>query len=88
MITSVNNISEQVAASTVHFEEDTLVITLSDNRVLSVPVNQIEWLRWLAQATPAQRDNWTIEPGGFAIYWEDLDDGVEIEHLLTIWSLQ
>ena len=88
MITSVNTISEQVAASTVHFEEDTLVITLSDNRVLSVPVNQIEWLRWLAQATPAQRDNWTIEPGGFAIYWEDLDDGVEIEHLLTIWSLQ
>jgi hypothetical protein len=88
MITSVNAISEQVAASTVHFEEDAMVITLSDNRVLSVPVNQIEWLRWLAQATPAQRDNWTIEPGGFAIYWEDLDNGVEIEHLLTIWSLQ
>jgi hypothetical protein len=88
MITSANSISEQVAASTVHFEEDTMIITLSDNRVLSVPVSQIEWLRWLAQATPAQRDNWTIEPGGFAIYWEDLDDGVEIEHLLTVWSLQ
>jgi len=87
MITSVSNLSEQVAAVAVHFEKDTMVVTLSDHRSLGIPLNQIEWLDWLVQATPAQREEWTIEPGGYAIYWEELDDGVEIEHLLTIWSL-
>jgi len=29
-----------------------------------------------------QRANWSLEPGGFAIYWNDLDDGIEICHLL------
>ena len=32
-------------------------------------------------ATPAQRRKWHIEPHGIAIYWDDLDDGIEVEHL-------
>jgi len=40
------------------------------------------WLKWLAQATPKQRANWSLEPGGYAIYWPDLDDGIEVCHLL------
>ena len=46
-------------------------------RSLGVP-----WLKWLAQATPKQRAKWKLEPGGYAIYWEDLDDGIEVCHLL------
>ena len=46
----------------------------------------IGW-NWLAKATPEQRDNWSIEPGGFAVYWEDLDDGIEIMHLLNMQPL-
>jgi hypothetical protein len=44
-------------------------------------------LKWLAKATPEQRAKWTIEPGGFAIYWEELDDGIEISHLLSMRAL-
>jgi hypothetical protein len=44
-------------------------------------------LAWLAQASPEQRARWSIEPDGFAIYWEGLDDGFEIAHLLAMQPL-
>ncbi len=50
-------------------------------------MDRIAWLDWLLKATPEQRANWSLEPGGFAIYWEDLDDGVEVAHLLGIQPL-
>ena len=40
-----------------------------------------------AQSTPEQRQNWSLEPGGYAIYWEDLDDGLEVAHLLGLQPL-
>ncbi len=57
-------------------------VRLDDGREISLPLNDVLWLKWLAKATPKQRANWTIEPGGFAIYWPDLDDGIEVCHLL------
>jgi hypothetical protein len=66
---------------------DRLRIELSDGRELSVPYKKIPWLKWLAKATPKQRADWSLEPGGYAIYWEQLDDGVEICHLLGMESL-
>jgi hypothetical protein len=47
----------------------------------------VEWLNWLVKATPEQRANWSIEPNGFAIYWEDLDDGIEVRHLMKMQPL-
>ena len=44
-------------------------------------LDDVHWLDWLSMATDEQRANWSIEPGGVAIYWEDLDDGVELCHL-------
>ncbi len=88
MTISVNSaISKNVSAKNVFFEGERLHIQLSDQREIIVPLNAIEWLDWLKEATPEQRSHWEIEPGGFAIYWPDLDDGVEIEHLLTLYSL-
>jgi len=75
--------SEQVAATKVRFEGDILYISLSDGREISLPIDRIDWLKWLAKATPEQRANWSLEPGGYAIYWEDLDDGIEVCHILT-----
>jgi hypothetical protein len=40
-------------------------------------------LKWLGKATPKQRANWSLEPGGYAIFRPDLDDGIEVCHLLT-----
>ena len=62
--------AEQVRATHVHFIDNMLAVSLSDGRKLSIPMEQVEWLQWLLNATPEQRGKWSLEPGGFAIYWE------------------
>ena len=57
---------------------------LSPDIIIRLNLDQIEWLDWLANATPEQRAKWSLEPGRFAVYWEDLDDGIEIEHVLSL----
>jgi len=74
--------AEQVRAKNVRCAGGVLRVALDDGREISLPINDVPWLKWLAKATPKQRANWTIEPGGFAIYWPDLDDGIEVCHLL------
>ena len=82
MATLPSKMIEEVGATNLHFVGNTLCIFLSDGREISVAIDQVEWLDWLAKATPEQRAKWSLEPGGFAIYWEDLDDGIEVRHLL------
>jgi hypothetical protein len=55
-----------------------LYVELTDGREIGVPVSRFPWL---ADAAPSQRRKWHIEPGGFAVYWDELDDGIEVEHL-------
>jgi hypothetical protein len=87
MVTSTNNVNLQVQAKDVRFDGNLLHIVLSDGREISLHFDQLTWLKWLANAMPEQRAAWTIEPGGFAIYWDKLDDGIEIEHLLSLQPL-
>jgi len=87
MITLVNKITEQVGASDVRFVGNLLFVSLSDGREISVPMERVEWLNWLVKATPKQRSQWSIEPDGFAIYWDELDDGIEVCHLLEMQPL-
>ncbi len=75
-------ITEQVRAKSVRITANTLRVRLDDGREISVPFTEVSWLKWLAKAMPKQRANWSLEPGGFAIYWPDLDDGIEVCHLL------
>jgi hypothetical protein len=88
MFTSVNRvITEQVAATDVRFKGNILYVSLSDGREVSLPLDRIEWLEWLAKAPTEQREKWSLEPGGYAIYWEGLDDGIEVCHLLAVEPL-
>ena len=70
----------------VRFTETTAYVALNDNREVGLPLS-LRDLRWLANATPAQRANWVIGPGGRSVLWNDLDDGIEIEHLLKDQAL-
>ena len=76
--------TKEVTALGARFTETMLYILLDDGREIGVP---LERYRWLAGAAPEQRSRWTIEPGGYAIYWEELDDGLEVEHLLSTQTL-
>ena len=66
------------AAKSARFADGKLYVQLTDGREIGVPLAQFPWL---ASATATQRRHWHIEPRGFAIYWDDLDDGIEVEHL-------
>jgi hypothetical protein len=88
MVTSINKTSTQsVTATGAKFAQNRLYILLSDGREVSLPLHELPWLAWLAQATPAQQANWSLEPGGYALYWEELDDGIEVAHILGVEPL-
>ena len=82
MRTLVNSNTEQVRATGIHFVGNVLYISLSDEREIRVPLERVAWLGWLATATSEQLAKWSLEPGGFAVYWEELDDGIEVGRLL------
>lgn len=75
----------QIASVT--FENDLLVLRLSDGRTLQLDMNRYAWLRWLLNATPEQRKAWEIVPSGGGVWWPDLDDGVELQPLLDMQAM-
>jgi hypothetical protein len=87
MPTLTNSKAQTVFATGVRFDKNMLYVSLNDNREICLPVDRMDWLDWLAKATPQQRANWSLESGGFAIYWDDLDDGIEVCHILSMHPL-
>jgi len=72
------------AAVNVRFTDFMVYILLNDGREIGVPLSR---LPWLAKAPPEQRARWSIEPQGYAVWWKDLDDGIEVCHALDSRSL-
>lgn len=87
MHTLVKENVDQVQAVEIEFQDNMLVLKLSDGRQVWLPMNKIRWLGWLWAATPNQRAQWKILPQGFGVYWDELDDGFEVEHALSACSL-
>ena len=59
---------------------ESLTVALADGRSLSVP---LAWYPRLTQATEAERANWRLLGGGYAIEWPDLDEHIGIAGLLA-----
>lgn len=72
--------AKEVAAVAVRFTDSMVYIVLSDGREIGVPLTRYAFM---ARATHEQLSHWQIEPGGFAVYWPELDDGLEVVHLLS-----
>ena len=68
------------SAENVVVTEDTLSVDLSDGRTISVPT---AWYPRLMHAEPKERDNWRLIGGGHGIHWEDIDEDISVEGLLT-----
>ncbi len=67
-------------ALNVSLTDDTLSVDLSDGRSLSVP---IAWFPRLLHSTEQERNNWRLIGRGQGIHWEDIDEDISIEGLLT-----
>ena len=60
--------------------DDDFSIGLIDGRRIIVP---LAWYPRLFHATRAERQNWHLLGGGYAIEWPDLDEHIGIEGLLA-----
>jgi len=79
MSISANEI-EVPNAESVTITEDTLSVDLSDGRTISVP---LAWFPRLLQSTPEERNNWRLIGKGRGIHWEDIDEDISVEGLLS-----
>jgi hypothetical protein len=71
----------RIVKATYHPERglDLFVLEISDGRRLVFPR---EDLQFVAEATPEQASELTIEPRGVHIWWPQLDEGFSLEGLL------
>ncbi len=65
----------------VRFTDDAMIVSLSDGREVSVP---LEWFPRLRDATPEQRKNWRLIAKGIGMHWEDVDEDIAVSTLLRI----
>jgi hypothetical protein len=59
---------------------DTLSVDLNDGRSISVP---IAWFPGLLHSSEQERNNWRLIGRGMGIHWEEIDEDISIEGLLT-----
>lgn len=67
-----------ISAESVRFDEDVMWVSLSDGRVLGVP---LAWFPRLMKAEAAARAEVEISP--FGLHWPALDEDVSIDGLLA-----
>ncbi|ACY49310.1 DUF2442 domain-containing protein [Rhodothermus marinus] len=67
-------------AQEVQVTDKKLIVALEDGRTLSVPLT---WFPRLLHGTPEERANWRFIGNGEGIHWPDLDEDIEVAHLLA-----
>lgn len=65
-------------AQRLRFTEDHVMIELADGRILGVP---LDFFPLLKAATDEERLNYQLH--GLTIYWEDIDDGMDLTALIS-----
>jgi hypothetical protein len=67
-------------AKSVSFDDEMMHVSLTDGRLISVP---IMWFPLLHRATPEQRAKYEIGGGGTSLHWLELDEDVSVAGLLA-----
>lgn len=83
MHTSVIESVRGARAVAVKVDDISLSMDLIDGRSLSVP---IVWFPRLSNATADERSHFELLGEGEGIHWPDLDEDIEVAHLLLGWG--
>ncbi|RJP68142.1 MAG: DUF2442 domain-containing protein [Ignavibacteriales bacterium] len=75
----MNTLANNHLAKRIDFNEDNLIVVLSDGRTLSVP---LPFFPRLLNGTDEQRKNYIISGGGLGIHWEELEEDIDVNNLL------
>ena len=70
-----------VLATDVRFTDDSMLVSLSDGREISVP---LEWFARLRNATAEQRSKWRFIARGIGIHWAEIDEDIAVSTLLRV----
>ncbi|MFO3797427.1 MAG: DUF2442 domain-containing protein [Anaerolineales bacterium] len=71
---------QQARAQSVRVTEDSLVVELTDGRVISVP---LVWYPRLWYGSEEERSNFEIIGDGEYIHWPDLDEDLSVSGILA-----
>jgi hypothetical protein len=63
-------------AVAVEVSDVALSFALSDGRTISIPLSRYPRL---AEATPAERDNWRLIGIGEGVHWPDVDEDISVD---------
>ena len=61
--------------------EEMLTATISDGRIISIPV---AWFSRLRNGTLEQLKNFEISPSGYGIHWPEIDEDISIKAFLGL----
>jgi hypothetical protein len=78
---SISAVEVQPLAVDVACTSEMLQVELADGREIAVP---LDWYPRLQEATPKERNDWTLIGGGLGIHWESLDEDVSVASLLRL----
>lgn len=67
-------------AKAVEFDDEMMRVSLTDGRVVGVP---LAWFPLLMSATPEQRAACEIGGGGRSLHWPELDEDLSVAGLLA-----
>jgi hypothetical protein len=70
-----------VLATEVRFTKVDMLVSLSDGREVSVP---LEWFPRLRDATPEQRNKWRFIASGIGMHWEEIDEDIAVTTVLRM----
>lgn len=73
------HIKFSAVARKVHFDNERMYVTLTDEREISVP---LKWFPILQHATPEQRNQWKLVHDGIGLRWEEIDEDISVKGLL------
>ena len=67
-------------AKAVSFDDAAMHVTLTDGRILSVP---LIWFPILYEASPEQRSQYEIGASGRSLHWPEIDEDLSVSQLLA-----
>lgn len=67
-------------AKAVKFDDETMIVYLTDGRMIGVP---LIWFPLLYEATPEQREQYEIGGGGISLHWPEIDEDLSIAGLMA-----
>lgn len=66
-------------AKSVSFDNELMHVSLTDGRIISVPML---WFPLLREATAEHREHYEINGGGISIHWSEIDEDLSVAGLL------